>query len=261
MKMQISVVGVCVLSLAGVARAELVDDARVKTVLEERLEFTTNNVTSRVFGIVINADHEDPRGCHTNNVRDFYEAWKCKGFEDYNLFVFTSEDVRAKTSEKHPLWVNGHPTKNNLICLFAYLRKTCKSGDTYYVYLTGHGRRNGDEVFVNMDDLDLSGAELVLFLKGVKQKGTRFVVIADHCYSGGIIDKMKDSQLDYVCVCDTDFKHEVSCRTFMKPFLAAFKQQGVSLREAFQTAQQSLSSEEMKRNDLIPLYSSSGSDQ
>lgn len=190
----------------------LLTSEQVKTILAAREKLTSQeHRQARKYAIVINGDLSP---LHKGNVTDAFATLMTSGYSQDNIFLLTSNFPDGRS----PFSITARGSEENLLMVFNYLDGVIDSNDTLVVYTTGHG---GDST------LALADSEINIFsdLRNLirETKAGEYILIADQCYSGAVVEMAKSLEGKVVAYSDIDANHSTYCESFARPFWDSFR--------------------------------------
>lgn len=176
----------------------------------------------RKYAVIVNGSSD---AYFKKNVTIAHECLNAKGFYDENIFLVASE--------------------NNFRKVFNYLETIADNNDLLVIYTTGHGDRKGDQSTLCLTDKkQITASDLNDLVSMVKARDK--VIVADQCFSGGIVQTLSGLDGRIIAFSSTDAEHPTKGVFFGRYFWNSFRtgkadtnKNGVtSLDEAFNYASQ-----------------------
>jgi len=190
----------------------LLTTEQVKTILVRQPVLTSQDHRERrKYAVVINGDYSS---LHKRNVTDAFATLIESGYSQDNIFLLTSNFPPSRNHSS----ITARGTEENLKIVFNYLDEIIDRNDTLVVYTTGHG---------GYSTLALDDNEITVFSvlgKLIKETNAgSYILIADQCYSGAVVEMAKSLDGKVVAYSDIDANHSTFCDSFARPFWDSFR--------------------------------------
>lgn len=202
--------------------------ARPELTAEEQRE-------ARKYAVVINGDTS---ALHKGNVTEAYHTLRAAGYTDENIFLFTSNFPRGSDFSS----ITTPATKESVEFVLTQLEDIIDENDTLLVYTTGHGNKTKSGTTLVLDDTELSASRLRDLIENTR--AGRYIIVADQCFSGGIVAAVSSIDGKVTAYSSTDADHTTYCESFARPFWRSFQETSadsngngtIELDEAFDRA-------------------------
>ncbi|MBI2102297.1 caspase family protein [Candidatus Woesearchaeota archaeon] len=214
----------------------LMTSEQVQQRFSERRELTfEEHQEQRKYAVIINGDTS---ALHKGNVTEAYHTLRAVGYADENIFLFTSNFPRGSDFSS----ITTLATKESVELVLTRLEDIVDENDTLLVYTTGHGNKDKNGTTVVLDDAELSADRLRELIENTR--AGKYIVVADQCFSGGIVAAVSSIEGEVAAYSSTDADHTTYCKSFARPFWESFKDSSadsdgdgtVELEEAFDHA-------------------------
>ena len=182
----------------------------------------------RHFAFLIGANTEDR---HRNNISLAYQVLIESGYNPRNVFIVDSEGGNPAI---FPL--DATATTNSIKLVFETLRENITKEDTIFIYLTGHGEKKDDEVFLLANKQEkVSYKEFISEIMKLHPKSG--IVFFDNCYFG--VSGNRRNEFSFISV--ASFTHVSIGNDFARYFFRYIRdhqENRPTVYEAFEFAKQ-----------------------